>query len=125
MRILKSFAFLFLLTSSVCFAFEDELNPPEGISNDVPIGMEAIQVTSGYRIIAPEGAKVRKVGAQIIVEGDQEYSSRRFYELTQEIKNLKESLSTLKNQVEALNQIAEDQKKIVDQVPETQEQDQE
>ena len=35
--------------------------------------MEAVQVTPGYKMIVPEGAKTRRVGAQIIVEGDKEY----------------------------------------------------
>lgn len=125
MRILKIFICFFFLISSVCLGFEDDLNPPETILSDVPVGMEAIQITNGYRIIAPEGAKIKRVGAQIIVEGDKEYYSRRFHELTQEIKSLKESSSVLKNQIETLNQTVENQQKLIEQITKIEEEEKE
>lgn len=109
MRILRFLFLILFLFSSACFAFEEDLNSREEEFEDVPVGMEAFQVTNGHRIIAPIGAKIKKIGAQIIVEGDKEYYSRRFFELTQEIDTLKESISSLKDQVDALIQETKDQ----------------
>ncbi len=109
MKILRIFILILFLFSSVCFAFEDDLNSREEESLDVPVGMEAFQVTNGHRIVAPIGAKIKKIGAQIIVEGDKEYYSRRFFELTQEIDTLKESISSLRGQVKILTQEIKDQ----------------
>ena len=70
----------------------------------VPAGMQAVQVTGGYRIVVPEGAKITRVGAQIIVEPDKEYFSRRIYELSQEIAELKEQIKILQDQVAELKE---------------------
>ncbi|MDD3374371.1 MAG: hypothetical protein PHY73_01435 [Candidatus Omnitrophica bacterium] len=110
MRIFKLFLFFFFLIPLICFGFEEDLNPKEANLKDVPLGMEAVEITDGSRVVVPMGAKVEKVGAQIIVEKDAEYFSRRFYEIMQEIESLKESVLVLQGQVEKLNQTTEEHK---------------
>lgn len=97
-----------LFCSSFVFAQQDPSANVQG--GDVPEGMEVVNVTGGYRLIVPEGAKTRRVGAQIIVEGDKEYYSRRFHELAQEIADLKAQLEKLQQQVSALQKNAENSK---------------
>ena len=72
---------------------------------DVPEGMEVVAVTGGYKLIVPKGSKLRKVGAQIIVEGQKEYMSRhfeemrkRFDEVTATIEELKEEIKVIKGE---------------------------
>lgn len=71
--------------------------------NNTPVGMEAGQVTPGYRLLVPKGAKIWRAGAQILVEGDKEYLSRRFFELSQEISDLKDQVKALQTQVDQLS----------------------
>jgi len=125
MKILNILICVFFFISSICFGFEEDLDSQRIDSDDVPQGMEVVQITSGSRILVPKGAKVKKVGAQIIIEGDQEYFSRRFQEVTQEIENLKGSVSVLQNQIEKLNQATEDQKESVNPVIKTKDQNKE
>ena len=97
-----------LFLSSSVFAQQDQSVSAQG--GDVPPGMEVVNVTGGYRLIVPEGAKTRRVGAQIIVEGDKEYYSRRFHELAQEIADLKAQVEKLQQQVSELQKNAEKQR---------------
>lgn len=103
------FVFFCVLTLSLnVFAQQDQ--DPVAQGGDVPEGMEVIQVTGGYRLIVPQGAKTRRVGAQIIVEGDKEYYSRRFYELSQEIADLRTQVEELKRQVGELKKNTQETK---------------
>ncbi len=94
--------------SLTVFAQQDQASVAQG--GDVPEGMEVIQVTGGYRLIVPQGAKTRRVGAQIIVEGDKEYYSRRFHELSQEIIDLRAQIEELKRQVDDLKKSVQEMK---------------
>lgn len=103
------FVFFCVLALSLnVFAQQDQ--DPVAQGGDVPEGMEVIQVTGGYRLIVPQGAKTRRVGAQIIVEGDKEYYSRRFYELSQEITDLRTQVEELKRQVGELKKNTQETK---------------
>lgn len=97
---LVSIFFALVLVPVLVFAQQEPSVSAQG--GDVPEGMEVVQVTGGYRLIVPEGAKTRRVGAQIIVEGDKEYYSRRFHELSQEIAGLKAQIEQLKEQMSEL-----------------------
>jgi hypothetical protein len=104
---LTVFIFLFVFLFSSKLWAQDQI-VPEG-SGNAPLGMEAVQVTPGYKLLVPQGAKIRRVGAQIIVEEDQEYFSRRFYELSQEIEDLKDQIKALQDQVNELKEEAKDE----------------
>ncbi len=125
MKKIQLVPFFFLLVSSLCFGFDEDQNVQAVKDEDIPAGMEAVQVTPGYRMIVPEGAKTRRVGAQIIVEGDKEYYSRRFHEISQDIEGLQNSINTLTGQVEVLKDETKEQKQFIgnltDQLKEQQE----
>ncbi|MFA6378263.1 MAG: hypothetical protein WCX16_00595 [Candidatus Omnitrophota bacterium] len=96
------FFFCFILFSSPLCA-QDQA--PTG-SGGVPVGMENIQVTPGFQMLVPQGAKIRRVGAQIIVEDDKEYFSRRLYESSQDIEDLKDQCKQLQDRVNQLEEKA-------------------
>ena len=85
---------------SVSFAQYDHNSDPKK-DNDVPEGMEVIQVTGGYKLIVPKGAKIKKIGAQIIVEGTREYMSRRFTDMENRLAKLEKAQDDLKTAVTA------------------------
>jgi len=70
--------------------------------DNIPVGMESVQVTGGYQLLIPQGAKIRRIGAQIIVEDDREYLSRRFYEISQDVEALKTQVKQLQDDMSAL-----------------------
>jgi hypothetical protein len=71
--------------------------------------MEELQITPGHKLFVPQGAKINRVGAHITVEEDQEYFSRRFYEITQQIQALTEQIKMLQAQVDELKGKSSDQ----------------
>jgi len=93
--------FSFVLFSPIVFA-QNQKTSEEGTG--IPVGMESIQVSGGYRLLVPQGAKIRRVGAQIIVEDDREYNSRRFYEISQSVEDLKTQLKQLQDDVKTLTE---------------------
>ncbi len=107
MLILSSFirVFLFCCFLSSSFSWAQDQAAQESGPN-VPVGMQVVQVTGGYRLLVPQGAKIRRVGAQVIVEDDKEYFSRRFYELSQEIEDLKSQIKQLQDLVVELQKKA-------------------
>lgn len=76
-------------------------NPDQAdFSQEVPEGMEIVNVTAGHRLFVPKGAKIKKIGAQIIVESDTEYMSRRFEENEQRFQKIEDLLEALRIQIE-------------------------
>ena len=75
----------------------------------VPEGMEAIRIGGSAELIVPKGAKTRRVGAQIIVEGTKEYMSRRFSEMEKRLAAMEEGQKTLMKEIESLKNIIEKQ----------------
>ena len=71
------------------------------INQEVPEGMEAVQIGGSAWLIIPKGAKTRKVGAQVIVEGVKEYMSRRFEEMDARLIKIEKALEDLTAEVEA------------------------
>ena len=96
MKRLKIFSliFLFLWVASLTWAQNQKKEEKE--NSDVPEGMEVIHVTNGYRLIVPEGAKTRRIGAQIIVEGTKEYMSRRLHDMENRLTTLEKSQEDFK-----------------------------
>ena len=74
----------------------------ENQNQQIPEGMEEIQIGGSAKLIVPEGAKTRKVGAQIIVEGTKEYMSRRFSKMRERLEAIEENQKNLADQIEAL-----------------------
>ncbi|MDP2654119.1 MAG: hypothetical protein Q8Q08_08825 [Candidatus Omnitrophota bacterium] len=72
------------------------------LNQEIPEGMEAIQIGGSGWLIVPKGAKMRKVGAQIIVEGVREYMSRRFEETDDRLTNLEMAVEILAQEIEYL-----------------------
>ena len=78
---------------------QNEVNQP------IPEGMEAIRIGGSGWLIVPKGAKTRKVGAQIIVEGTKEYMSRRFEEIDQRFEELEKKQQDQLKEIESLKNI--------------------
>ncbi len=94
--------FAFLLFSMPVFAQDQVTTTADDAS--IPVGMESVQVSGGYRLLIPQGAKIRRVGAQIIVEDDREYLSRRFYEISQDVENLRSQVKQLQDDMSMLKE---------------------
>ena len=75
----------------------------------VPEGMEAIQLGGSAELIVPKGAKTRKVGAQIIVEGTKEYMSRRFSEMEARLASIEQRQVDIIKEIESLKKALEAQ----------------
>ncbi|HOW35097.1 MAG TPA: hypothetical protein PL155_01595 [Candidatus Omnitrophota bacterium] len=69
---------------------------------NIPEGMEVIEINGSGQIIVPKGAKTRKIGAQIFVEGTKEYMSRRFEEIDERLANIEKTLENLQKEIESL-----------------------
>ena len=74
-------------------------------NREIPEGMEAVQIGGSGWLIVPQGAKTRKVGAQIIVEGSKEYMSRRFFEMDQRFEKVEKNQDDLKKEVDDLKDL--------------------
>lgn len=108
MRMKKLFFCLFVGFLFLAVAIEKSAQSQTGIADhfgyshsrgEIPPGMEEIEVTSGYRIIVPKGSKTRRIGAQLMIEGDSEYMARRFEEMEKEILRLNESFEELQERI--------------------------
>ncbi|MDD5466098.1 MAG: hypothetical protein PHP73_07175 [Candidatus Omnitrophica bacterium] len=83
-------------------------NTPAKANNDnsnqqkPPSGMEIITVGDGQQLILPKGTKMRKIGAQLIIEDNAEYVSERIWDLEKRIKRLESANEELKKQIQEL-----------------------
>ena len=117
MRILsKVLIFLFVLSVPSLYAEETVQNTygvnTNTIQHEVPEGMEAISVGGGGgQLIVPKGAKTRKVGAQIIVEGTKEYMSRMVQEMSIRLDEMEKKQEELLAEIETLKKMIEEMKK--------------
>ena len=98
MRGFKNFVFLpVIFLSWVIFVF---------VQNDsnlnIPQGMEAITVGGSGKVVVPKGAKAKKIGAQVIVEGTKEFMARKFDEMEQRFAKIEADQENLKKQLEVL-----------------------
>jgi len=71
--------------------------------------MEAIRLGGSAELIVPKGAKTRRVGAQIIVEGTKEYMSRRFSEMEKRLAAIEKRQENLIKEVKSLNNALKEQ----------------
>lgn len=68
-----------------------------------PSGMEIINVgTDGQQLILPKGTKLRRVGAQLIIEDNAEYVSERIWNLEKRMQELESANEELKKQIREL-----------------------
>ena len=74
-------------------------------NREVPEGMEAVRIGGSGWLIVPQGAKTRRVGAQIIVEGSKEYMSRRFFEIDKRFEKIEKNQEDLKKEVGVLKDL--------------------
>ncbi len=94
MRRLKIFIFISMFLWAVNMALAQK--EPQPKDSDVPQGMEAIKVTEGYRLIIPEGAKIKRIGGQIIVEDSREYEVRKFQDLESRLTKMDQNQEEFK-----------------------------
>lgn len=114
MRHIKIFFLILFLLASGSFVIAQDEPKQEVMVNKadlkIPEGMEAIQIGGSAKLIVPKGAKTRKVGAQIIVEGTKEYMARRFAELDKRITELEKREELLKKEIDALKKTTPNKK---------------
>ena len=103
-----TFVFVFFFLQTTVFAQNEERltsqEIPQRTGPEIPYGMEEIQIGGSAKLIVPKGAKTRKVGAQIIVEGTKEYMSRRFLETDERLEKIEKQQLELQEQIKALEE---------------------
>ena len=75
------------------------------LNREIPEGMEAVRIGGSGWLIVPQGAKTRKVGAQIIVEGSKEYMSRRFLEMNERFEKIEKNQEALQKELSAIRDL--------------------
>ncbi len=103
---------MFFFSGIAVFAQSEKKHEiPESQKNQrIPEGMEEIQIGGSAKLIVPKGAKTRKVGAQIIVEGTKEYMTRRFSEMEERLATIEKRQEDLTKEIETLKKTLEKQK---------------
>ena len=99
--------FVFFLSGATAFAQTEEIP----VKPEIPEGMEEIQLGGSAKLIVPQGAKTKKVGAQIIVEGTKEYMARRFVALDKRLDALEESQKEMTAAIDALQKTLQNRDK--------------
>ncbi len=109
----------YILLSLFFFLAMSVASAQDATKREIPEGMEEIQIGGSAKLIVPKGAKIRKGGAQVIVEGTKEYMTRRFFEMEQQLTELQRHLADMEqrqadllNQIETLKNALEKQKEI-------------
>lgn len=87
--------FAVLLSASVALSAEE---PSPG-------GLKTIQVTEGYKIILPEGAKIEQTGSQIKVQDPTEYLLHKIPVLEERLTKIEQNQEQLKKQLSILEEI--------------------
>lgn len=83
---MRKLAFLFLILLFIFYAFYSIAK--EDKKEEIPAGMEIIQVGDGQRLYVPKGTKTKRIGAQLILEDNSEYTAKKFSEIEDDIKEL-------------------------------------
>ena len=97
MKIIRIFIPIFMFSILTSCAYGQST-----FNQKVPEGMEAVRIGGSGWLIVPQGAKTRKVGAQIIVEGSKEYMSRRFFEMDKRLEKMEKDQEDLKREIDDL-----------------------
>ena len=96
-RVILLFIVLNLFIANISIEANNNTNQQEP-----PAGMEIINVGNGQQLILPKGTKMRKIGAQLIIEDNAEYVSERIYNLEKRLEKLESANEKLKKQIEEL-----------------------
>ncbi len=124
MKIIKITLFI-LLASFACFRpaslaqdYTDSENKadtedvtPETVNKLRP-GMELRKI-GGINMIVPEGAKVYKQGAMLIMEEDGDYSARRFKDMNDRFFKLEEKEKLLEERYKKLEEEVKELRKLI------------
>lgn len=97
---MRKSAFLFLIPLFIFYAFYSIAK--EDKKEEIPAGMEIIQVGDGQRLYVPKGTKTKRVGAQLILEDNSEYTAKKFSELEDDIKELQAKVEAQALEIERL-----------------------
>lgn len=100
---MKKSAFLFLIPIFIFYAFYSIAK--EDRKEEIPAGMEIIQVGDGQRLYLPKGTKTKRVGAQLILEDNSEYVAKKLSEIEADIKALQAKIEEQKIEIEQLKKI--------------------
>lgn len=103
-------AIAILMVAGIALAQQDHDD-----NEDVPDGMEVIQVSDGYRMIVLKGAKVEQVGAQIKVEDPGVYFMKKLRVIEDQIKEIEEKQN---NFIEKFKLGGNDEGQIIDKIDE-------
>ena len=98
-KIQKRTSFFILILT---LAFSAALIAAEDKNKEVPPGMELVLVKDNYKLLVPEGAKIRKEGAVFILENIDEYVARRFHDMEERIVRIEAEEDGLKKEIERL-----------------------
>ena len=101
MKIIMIPVLIFVLSISASHALAQEEANGE-TKQKIPEGMEEIQIGGSAKLIIPKGAKVTKVGAQLIVEGTKEYMARKVSEMEERLAAIEKNQEDLKNEIQTL-----------------------
>lgn len=100
---MRKSAFLFLIALFIFYAFSGIAK--EDKKEEIPAGMEMIQVGDGQKLYVPKGTKTKRVGAQLILEDNSEYTAKKFSEIESVIKTLQARIEEQKIEIEQLKKI--------------------
>lgn len=100
---MKKSAFLFLIPLFIFCALPGIAK--EGKKDEIPAGMEIIQVGDGQRLYLPKGTKTKRVGAQLILEDNSEYTAKKFSEIEIDIKALQAKIEEQALEIEQLKKL--------------------
>ena len=93
------FIILNFIFSNISAQAEDNNSTPQ----DPPKGMEIINIgPAGQQLVLPQGTKMRKVGAQLMIEDNAQYIATRIWNLEKRMKELELSNADFKKQLEEL-----------------------
>lgn len=98
-KIQKRTSFFILI---LVLAFSAALIAAEDKNKEIPPGMELVLVKDNYKLLVPEGAKIRKEGAVFILENIDEYVARRFHDMEERIVRIEAKEDGLKKEIERL-----------------------
>jgi hypothetical protein len=96
-------ALLFLIPLFIFYALPGIAK--EDNKEEIPAGMEMIQVGDGQRLYLPKGTKTKRVGAQLILEDNSEYVAKKFSEIEIDIKALQAKIEAQALEIEQLKKL--------------------
>lgn len=109
---MKKYILILLYVMSIFLAFganaeeikENRLLEEAAIQKkeDIPAGMEVIKIGDGQEILVPEGTKIRRIGAQLILEDTSAYFAKKFMEMENHFMKIEESLQELRQKIKDL-----------------------